>query len=180
MNKEAIQAIAKRLGELSGKCQFASFVYTAKSSGEKARFTFALGAKYLNLLEASILEMETRQKPTQPLELQAFENVLAGLKKSFEAHSKGEQSEDYTKKGQYLHIAPNLQLNLNDGTLEISGKLHAKAVLEPGIHKVVNSRPLTIAQDKIKKELPVSQWRSLAIDFGAMETAKINGDVIEF
>ena len=180
MNKEAIQAIAKRLNELSGKCQFASFTYTSKSSGERARFTFALGAKYLNLLEASILEMETRQKPTEPIEAQAFENVLASLKESFEKQSKGEQSDNYTKKGQYLHIAPNLQLNLNDGTLEISGKLHAKTVLEPGVHKSVNSRPLTIAQNAIKNDLPVSKWRTLAIDFGALETAKINGETIEF
>jgi hypothetical protein len=180
MNNEAIQAVAKRLNELGGKCQFASFVYVSKSSGEKARFTFALGAKYLSLLEASILEMETRPKPTGEIEAQAFENVLASLKKSLEAQSKGEQSEDYTKKGQYLHIAPNLQLNLNDNTLEISGKLHAKTILEAGQHKTVNSRPLTIAQNAIKNELPVSKWRTLAVDFGAIETAKINGDVIEF
>lgn len=186
MNTESIQKLAKKLQALSGKCQFASFVYKSKSSGEVARFTFALGAKYIELLRESVTELETMPEPADELEKKALENVRASTAKSLAAHEKGEQSESYTKRGQYLHIAPNLQLNLVDNTLEICGKLHSKVVLVEGTRKEVNSRPLTIAQDRIKKTLPVSKWRSLAIDDidengqSRLETAKINGETIEF
>lgn len=180
MDKTPIIELAEKLKQSLGKCQFASFTYTSKSSGEKARFTFALGAKYINLLRESATELETRPEPEGEIERQALTNVRASIAECLAAHEKGEQSANYTKRGQYLHIAPNLQLNLVDNTLEITGKVHSKVVLEPGVYKKVNSRPLTIAQDRIKKELPSAKWRTLAIDAGNLETVKINGETIEF
>lgn len=180
MDKTPVIELAEKLKQSLGKCQFASFTYTAKSTGEKARFTFALGARYINLLRESATELDTRPEPTEAVEKQALANVRASIAECLAAHERGEQSANYTKRGQYLHIAPNLQLNLVDNTLEITGKVHSKVVLVPGTYKEKNSRPLTIAQNRIKKELPSAKWRTLAIDAGTLETAKINGETIEF
>jgi hypothetical protein len=182
MNANLIARIAKQLSTIQGT-QFASFTYLSKKAGELARHTIIIGFSYHNAVEKSVTELEllmveNKEKWT-PLQKQAADNVMASLKKTLDAHSRGEQNEDYTKKGQYIPIGNGLNLNTTDNTLQLFGLTQSKVVLVEGVYDVVNSRPLTIAQNEIKKQLTISKFREYALDLSQVAEARINGNTLE-
>lgn len=163
------------------KASFASFTYEAKSTGEIARHTIQLGTNYLNMLEKSLLECRLLDlneiDSTKGLPMrQAKAKVLKSLRKSIRAHKQGKQNENYTKKHVYTHEGKGITTHNFDQSIEIHGYSHKKHVIKEGIHKKVNSRPLTIAKNLIEKQLPKSKWRTFS--FENLEKAKLAG--IEF
>jgi hypothetical protein len=163
---------------------FASFVYTNKISKkgeipETARYTLILGGKYINLLEKSKLELELLIPTFQGDMLTAANEVMASLNKSIEAHKNGTQSADYTKKGMYSPIGNGVNINDNDNSIQVFGLLHSKVVIKEGFRKPVNSAPMTILKNKIRKMLPIAGFREFAFDVGNIQTVKVNGDTLE-
>lgn len=180
--KNLIAQIAKQLATVEGT-QFASFTYLSKKANELARHTLILGFSYHKLVEKSVTELEILMADNAdkwtPLQKQAADNVMASLKKTLAAHERGEQNEDYTKKGQYVSIGNGLNLNTNDNTLQLFGLAHNKVVLVEGVYPKVNSRPLTIAQNEIKDQLSISKFREFALDLSQVAQARINGNTLE-
>ncbi len=180
--KDLIANIAKQLATIEGT-QFASFTYLSKKAGELARHTLILGFSYHNLVEKSVTELEVlaaaNAETWTPLQKQAADNVMASLTKTLAAHAAGEQNEDYTKRDQYVHIGNGLNLNTVDNTLQLFGLAHNKVVLVEGVYPVVNSRPLTIAQNEIKSQLSISRMREFALDLSQVASARINGNTLE-
>ena len=164
---------------------FASFTYTDKPSKkgelpETSRFTIILGGKYGNLLEKSKLELELLIPTLSGIELEAANEVMASLDKSIEANKNGTQSEDYTKKGQYTSIGNGVSINTNDNSVQDFGLLCSKVVLKAGYRKPVNSAPLTIAKNKIRKMLPIGKFREFALDMGNIHMVKVAGETVVF
>lgn len=161
---------------------FASLLYRSKTDDSLARYTVNLGFKYQNLLEKSIQELQQRKDSgefTTDLEKQAADEVMTSLQKSLDAHKKGEQNEDYTKKGQYTPIGNGLSIHENpDGkvSLQLFGLLQSKKVIEQGKpKKPVNSKPITIMKNAIKQDLSISKFREFALDLGNIGCVKANG-----
>lgn len=160
------------------KASFASFIYEAKSTGEIARHTIQLGINYLNMLEKSLLECrlldlnDIENANGLPLR-QAKAQVIKSLRKSIRAHKQGKQNEDYTKKHIYTHEGKGITSHNFDQSIEIHGYSHKKHIIKEGIHKKVNSRPLTIAKSLIEKQLPKSKWRTFS--FENLEKARLAG-----
>jgi len=180
--KNLIAEIAKKLATVEGT-QFASFTYLSKKAGELARHTLILGFSYHKLVEKSVTELEILMADNAdkwtPLQKQAADNVMASLKKTLAAHARGEQNEDYTKNNQYVSLGNGLNWNSTDGTLQLFGLAHNKVVLVKGEYPTVNSRPLTIEQNKIKEQLSISKFREFALDLSQVASAKINGNTLE-
>jgi hypothetical protein len=165
-------------------CQFASLTYLSKKHGELARYTVNLGFSYHKLIEKSKTELEIligeNENVWNPLQKQAAAEVLASLNKTLEAHANGEQNADYTKKDQYIPIGNGLNLNTVDNTIQLFGLVQNKVVLVPGVYPKVNSQPLTVEKDKIRKQLSVSKFREFALDASQVEQAKVNGQMLEW
>ena len=182
MDKTLIVEIANRLKDIEGT-QFASFTYLSKKHNELARHTLILGFSYHKLVEKSVTELEILMSENadkwNALQKQAADNVMASLKKTLEAHARGEQNDDYTKKNQYVSLGNGLNWNSTDGTLQLFGLAHTKVVLVKGEYPTVNSRPLTIEQNKIKDQLSLSKFREFALDLSQVAVAKINGNTLE-
>ena len=159
---------------------FASFTYRSKTDNSLARYTVILGAKYSNLLEKSKLELELSLANLDASLIPAANQVMLSINKSITAHAAGSQSDDYTKKGQYTSIGNGVNINNTDASIQVFGLIHSKVVLEEGIKKIVNSSPLTIAKNKVRKMLPISKFREFAFDLGNIQTVKVNGDTLEF
>jgi len=180
---EKIEEITRKITAIKD-CKFASFTYLAKSTGELARFTVNLGFSYHELVKKSVTELEIlmveNENVWNPLQKQAAVEVMKSLHKTLEAHSKGAQSDDYTKKGQYIPLSTGVNLNITDSTLQLFVLVNSKVVLTEGVYKTVNSAPLTVEKNKIRKLLPVSNFREFALDVGQLEGAKISGEVFEF
>jgi hypothetical protein len=159
--------------------QFASILYRSKTDGSLARYTVILGSKYDNLLEKSKLELEIAMQTIEPDLKDAAQAVLDSLNKSITAHNNGTQSEDYTKKGQYIPLGNGLNLNETDGTLQLFGLVQSKVVIEEGTpKKPVKSSAMTIAKNKVRKMLPISKFREFALDAGNLQVVKVDGDIL--
>jgi len=175
--------IAKRLTEIQG-CQFVSFTYLSKGAGELARHTLNIGFNYHTAVEKSVGELETiialESADWSELQKTAANNVLASLNKTLAAHARGEQNADYTKRNQYIPLGNGVNINANDGTLQVFGLKHTKTVLVPGTYPHVNHRALTVAQDEIREKLTVGKFREFALDEDAIAEVKMSGDTYEF
>ena len=180
--KNLIAQIAKQIGEIQGT-KFVSFTYLSKKANELARHTLILGADYHTLVEKSVTELEIliseNETTWTTLQKQAAANVMSSLKKTLDAHARGEQNDDYTKKGQYVPIGHGLNLNTTDNSLQLFGLSHNKVVLVKGEYPTVNSRPLTIAQNEIKAQLSISKFREFALDLSQVAQCRINGNTLE-
>lgn len=162
--------------------RFVSFTYTDKKHGETARRVLLVGESYLGLLESARLEVElTAESAIEfPLEvaIQAKREVLESLDKSIAAHKQGGQSADYTKRGLYETLAPGVKM-FHDGTLELCGVEHSKVILQKGIYKPVKSAPLTLAKNAFRKLTRLGKFKTLCLDAGHAEQARINGETLE-
>jgi hypothetical protein len=85
----------------------------------------------------------------------------------------------YTKGGVYETICQGVKVSRVDGSFELCGLSHSKKVLEQGVFKSVASSPKTIAKNKLRSELPISKFRTLALDMGALESVRIGGQEID-
>lgn len=163
-------------------CQFASLTYKSKGTGEIARYTLNLNFSYTQLVEKSITELEilmAENSDWNDLQKQAANEVMASLLKTREAHAKGEQNTDYTKRGQYIHIGNGINMNTTDNSIQLFGRKINKVVIQPSQYKKVNSKPLTIEKEKIRKMLPVGQFKEFSLDAGQVEQMKVNGEILE-
>jgi hypothetical protein len=196
------------LAQLAQGAQFASFEYRAKRNNELARHTLILGGKYVKQLRKSVDQLtaaielgtfadldklaveleregyELDRDGVAALALTAAQEKLASLKKSLEAHSKGEQNSDYRKQGVYSpvrdadgNVLHGLTVHNEDGSLELHGLAHAKLVLEQGNGKRSKPRKLTVAKNHVSRSLPVSRWRTFALE--GVTRARVNGDTLE-
>ena len=160
---------------------FASFTYKSKSDNSIARYTLNLGFKYISLLEKSIQELQTKMdlKEFSNESLLAANEVMNSLQKSLEAHKNGTQSDDYTRKGLMTPLGNGVSINQDD-SIQIFGLVQSKKIISEGTpKKEVKSKPITILKNQIKKDLPISKFREFALDKGAMQVMRINGDTIE-
>jgi hypothetical protein len=174
--KKKIEAINE-----SGRATFIGITYTAKGTGETARHVLNLGVSYLNAVRKALAELDTLSREgLSGLEIEALDNVIASYKNTLDNAEKGKKNDVYTKKDVYLDICPGLKMNLNDYSLELHAMSVSKKVITPGKEKKPTvSRPLTIAQDKFKKGLAVSKYRSFCLDVGCLDSVRIGGDELE-
>lgn len=171
------------VSELEGMqgAKFISFTYTAKKTGEVARYTLAMGVNYAKVCEADILELELRLKDATGIEAIVLQGQIDSLKESIAAKNEGREHEAYTKAGVYRQVCPGVKLNINDGSLELCGFQHAKAVITPGVYKAVKHRSQeTALKAEVRKSLKVGKFKTLCLDPGHAHTVKLNGETIEF
>ncbi len=173
---EATAQLIKQLTAIAGQARFVSFTYTDKKHGEIARRVMIIGADYMEIIRKSKLELEliVAGEPLTALQAEAASELL----ESFNATLNGTQM-GYTKQGVYLKLCNGISYNTNDGTLELCGLEHSKVVIQAGVYKQVNSRPLTLAKAELRKRCPVSKYKTLCLDAGHWQGAKLNGETIE-
>lgn len=175
-----IKTLVEQLEKMQG-ARFISFTYTAKKSGETARYTLAMGVDYRKVCENDILELEIRLKDATGIEALCLQAQTDSLRESIAAKDEEREHADYTKKGLYRYICPGVKLNLNDSTLELCGFQHAKKVLVPGEYKPMKHKSEeTRLKAEIRKSLKVGKFKTLTLDSGNAHVAKLNGETIEF
>lgn len=162
--------------------QFASLTYRTKATDELARYTLLLGASVENAYAGDLQKVEDALPTlTDSLDVQAATEIINSLRQSLD---KGIGNNDaYTLQGVYASTGiPGVFINTNDNALHLRNVfVQSKVVLQEGKpRKAVNSKPLTIAKDKLKKMLGLrsNKLRQFALD--NITKAKVNGDTIIF
>ena len=168
--------LIERLQSLAGQASFVSFIYRNKKAGELARHTIIFGVSYERQLRDSLTALSILE-PTfvTELEHEAAQELRKSFEKSLEYIAKGEQNPDYTKRDAYVTIAPGLKYTLSTKDFNVSGLEHTKVVLEPGQYPKVESKPLTVAKNAIRRLLPVGRWREFCINCENLEVARLQG-----
>jgi hypothetical protein len=125
--------------------------------------------------------LEIESASLNGLDKQAADELL----NSFVASLNGTQ-ENYTKQDIYVDVSDSsgktvqgIKRNINDNSIQIFGLLHSKVQISPPTieDKPVKSRPLTIAKNKLRKNLPVGKFREFALEY--LNVVKLNGETLE-
>lgn len=157
---------------LSGNqaCKFASFTYT-NNYGETSQYLVLLNVDYRRCVEDDIAFLN-QFIPRTELEAQAKQELLA----SFSAFLDGESKS--TKKNYYKPVGKTVKIGEND-CVYIVGMVLEKKVITPGEpRKPVNSNPLTVEKNKLRKLLKTSRYREFKVS-APYFVAKTNGETIE-
>lgn len=155
---------------------FFSIKNYTNSSGEVSNQLINVGINYetskqkdIVFLENIDLKAHNLKSPIELLE-QAKNELIAAFIKPNENRSNG-QTEAYTI------IFPGVKVHNQSGLLYIYGYGVSKTVLVKGEYKTVNSKPLTIAKDELRKLLKTSNFRNFALEIG--NEIKASGETIE-
>lgn len=176
MVPQPIVNLANSIGKMTKGCRFVSLTYTSKKHNETSRYVVLVGISYIELLKKSINELTDLLPSFEGLELNAANEVMESLQKSLEAHNKGTQNEDYTKKGQYIPVSNGININSTDDSIQLFGMIQSKVVLVEGVYKPVKSALNTILKNRVKSKLSVSKFREFALDKDVLLGGRVDGE----
>lgn len=150
-----------------------------KAIGELAHYTINMGISYENAKEkdTEFLKDPENIKSIKFGLFQQFaetarqEMLDANQLKTIDSQVRSEAQIDA-----YMTIANNIRIHKETGRVLIYGLVVAKDVVKEGVYRPVNSRPLTIAKNMIRKELKATKFRQFALD--KIVTVKAKGTEI--
>lgn len=172
-----VVAEAAKLQHVGAK--FASILYTSKESGEVAKFVVLLGTHYGRMLESS-LKLVAKKKVTDDLTAVAKAEVIASLNQSLLSFNTDTVNPDYTCADTYEPITAGVKAHKTEGQIYVSGVVISKKVIKAGTYKTVNSKPLTLAKNALKKSAPISKWRQFILAADNVDLLRLGGKEIRF
>ena len=146
-------------------------------AGEVSNYSLVFHISYHSALQRSLDKLEGMIVDTD-LERQAKEELTHSLRNSL---LKSEEQPIEEREDHYLHFqhegeyVRGVKLHVESNTLHIYGSIVHKRVLLPGIYKKGNSKPLTIAKNKMKSLLPISKFRQFKILPDQVESISVGG-----
>lgn len=78
----------------------------------------------------------------------------------------------------YTTVANGIKVHNETGEIYIFGLRTSKTVIEQGVYPIVNSRPLTLAKNQLKKDLKSSKFTQYKLS--STSTIKMNGEELIF
>jgi hypothetical protein len=127
-------------------CKFASFTYTAKGTGEVSKVLVSLGISYENAKKTDLNKINNFT-PNSPTQETAKSQLIGSLVAPDQTRSEAQQDAKISIVPGILNFYPET------GNFIIFGMVIKKEVVEIGEYKKINSRPLTVEKNRIKKEL---------------------------
>lgn len=132
-------------------------------SGEISDFNVVFNISYHNALIKSH-KIVSDFVPTNEIEIQAKKELLESFEKSLSSNVEPTNDEVYRSvfnaDGEKLS---GVKIHRETGELHLYGLLVNKKITKSIDHKKVNSRPLTIAKNKIRNLCPVSKFRQFKL-----------------
>lgn len=155
---------------------FVSIKGYTNQQGEVADHVFNIGADYNKAKEADIkflqeLDLTKGQWNSDMVTMaQAKADLIKSLTKADEVRSQA-QADAYT------HICKGVKVHNQNGCLYVYGNRVNKVIHKQGEYKSVNSRPLTIAKDELRKLLKTGKFRQFIM--AEATSFKANGETME-
>ena len=175
MNQEQFVA---ELAKLRTSSTFLTLKGYRSESGEIADVNIIFHISYKNALLRSIGILEA-VIPNDELEAQAKRECLESYMTSLDKIETTpiEEIEDSYRRftdsnGKYIK---GVKLHEQTGVLHLYGLVTQKRVIMPGLYKKVNSKPLTIAKDKLRRLCPVSKFRQFKITTDQVDSVSVEG-----
>jgi len=109
---------------------------------------------------------------------EAISKMIASFEKNSDPETASNQS--VAQKETYTKVTDCIKMHNETGELYIYAIGHSKQVLVPIEYKPVNSKPLTLAQNAVKKyfDLTTAKYRSFVVSEDKIDSVRITGDTI--
>jgi hypothetical protein len=152
MTNAPLQAI--RVMQRKGSTFVGIRQYTAKGTGEEANHTILAGYSYDNAKQHDLAIVQSADaealatQVNQPVEL--VQQALAEIEKSL---TKPDKARSEAQANAYTHVGNGLKIHNDNGDLYVHGLTVSKKILKAGEYPTVNSKPITICKNKVKKAL---------------------------
>lgn len=142
---------------------FFSIRYYSNKQGEVSHYLINLGASYEKAKAKDIefltnLDITTKEWKSSLLDIAKAKTELIN---AFIAPS---QTRSEAQIEAYERIVPGLKIHKETGTIVIDGYVRAKKTILAGEFKTVNSSPLTIAKNELRKLLRTGKIRQFNLD----------------
>jgi hypothetical protein len=157
--------------------------YESTTSGEVAHHRVNVGVSSASAKKADVLDYEAAlangtfaDRPELLAACQRlYERALANLSNETRSNQSAAASESRVHVGQGRAVF----YNETSGELFVEGYSLGKEVVVPGTYKVVKSKPETLAQNAVKKELKIrmDSWRTWKLS--GITSARVNGEELE-
>jgi hypothetical protein len=109
---------------------------------------------------------------------EAASELLLSIYNSINNRKQGKANDAYTKANTYTALFHGVKIHNEAETIELSGLAYRKRIITEGEYPVVNSRPKTIAKNKLRGALPIGKWRTYRLD--KAHTIRRSGDTLFF
>jgi hypothetical protein len=158
-------------GEVSNHVIIANFNYGNAVEKDLAKLKGATDADVENIAKGGY---------APELVKEAISKMIASFEKNSDPETASNQSN--AQKDTYTKVTDCIKMHNETGELYIYAIGHSKQVVVPIEYKPVNSKPLTLAQNAVKKyfDLTTAKYRSFVVSEDKIESVKITGDTITF
>jgi hypothetical protein len=165
------------LSKLRPSATFLTLKGYRSESSEVADYSIAFHISYENALKKSIGIISALDLK-EPLEVQARFELLDSFAKSLGRGAGSPELEERDPTYSYFkdddgNYIKGVKMHDATYTLHLYGLVVHKRVLMPGIHKHVNSRPLTIAKDKLRHLCPVGKFRQFKLLSSQVDSVQV-------
>jgi hypothetical protein len=168
----------------STSATFASLEYESKGTGEVARHTINMNVDLERVYKEDLETLKEELKTlTDPIEIQACEELISSLENSLEngiGNNVGytQKNVDYiTFNDKDGNTIQGIKMHPDTGDILVSGFSIQKHVITEGKEKTTKSRPKTIAKNKLSAKLKKSKFRRFTISTNA-DNIKLHGNEI--
>ena len=187
--KKAIKTLVESMLTMKNGSTFCGLIYTSKGTNETAQHVLNVNVSYSNAVKHDILALQNitaEQIVTIAENGFSFELINQATEKLLTSFINN-QNKDTASNGSiaqnlaYINITPCIKYNFETGLLYLHGASVSKTVLEKGIYKTINSRELTLCQNKIKEVLKfkTEKYRNFIIEPTQLKKVTIKGECYE-
>lgn len=188
-SSKAVRKIISNFSEINGGLFVGIREYEAKTSQEIANHVVNVNFSYAKAVLNDIEKLQTATNEDiinivskfgigAELVSQAIDKLLNSFIKNQNPETASNQSK--AQKDVYIHVTSSIKMNKETKNFHIYALTVSKDILVDGIYKEVNSRPLTIAQNAVKKyfAFTTAKYRNFIIDENMLSEVAINKKVI--
>lgn len=161
--------------------------YCSKTTGEVAHHVLNAGFSYGNAVQKDLTSLlnanedDIKNIASTLFSIDLVKEAIEKLKTSL-VNNQNEETASNQSKAQneaYFQITSSIKLHKESMKIHIYALHVSKTVLVPGVYKEVKSRPLTLAQNAVKKyfDFSTAKYRQFIVDKEYLTSdVKINGN----
>ena len=164
--------------------------YLSSTSGELSNHVILCNFSYKNAVERDLKKLENCTENdliaiaiNSGLSIDLISQAVDKLKQSFINNQNKEtaSNQSLAQKDTFTVISDAVKIHNETKQVYIYGLAVAKKIIEKGEYKSVNSRPLTIAQNEVKKYFNFStdKYRQFIVNPENLSSVKINGQELD-
>lgn len=189
-SSKVVKEIIKNFSEVNKGLFVGIREYEAKTSGEIANHVvnvnFSYGAaiekdikKLQDVTNEDIINIVSKFGVDAELVNKAIDKLLTSFVNNQNKETQSNQSK--AQQDTYINVTSSIKMHKETKNFHIYALSVNKSILKEGVRKEVNSRPLTIAQNAVKKylEFTTIKFRNFIIDANMLSAVAMNKKVIE-